>query len=70
MGQRIYDTSSLHRIPLAALVRGRLTNRVSPATVTGLVAMIAPMESQLPATLLSVTITFAFPGFQQSMTYH
>ena len=69
MGQRIYDTSSKHRISQAAPVRDRLTADISPATVTGLAAMIAQMECQLQAPLSSVTITSAFPGFQLSMTY-
>ena len=69
MGQRLYDTSSVHRISQAALVKDRLTAGISPTTVTGLAAMIAQMESQLQAPLLSVTITSAFPGFQRSITY-
>ena len=69
MGQRIYDTSSVHRISQAALVRNRLTDGISPATVTGFAAMIAKMESQLQDPLLSITITSTFPGFQRFMTY-
>ena len=59
----------MHRISQAALVRDRLTAGISPAPVTGLAAMIAQMESQLQALLLTVTKTSAFPGFQRSMTY-
>ena len=69
MGQRIYDTSSVHRISQGALVRHLLTTGISPATVTEIVVMIAQMESQIQAPFLSVTITSAFPGFQRSMTY-
>ena len=69
MDQRIYDTTSVHRITQAALVRDRLTAGITPATVTGIAAVIAQMESQLQAPLLTVTITSAFPGFQRSMSY-
>ena len=67
--KRIYDTTSVHRISQAALVRYRLTNGVSPAIFASLSAMIAQMESQTQAPLLSVTITSVFPGFQRSMTF-
>ena len=69
MGQRIYDTTSVHRISQDALVRDRLTAGVTPATVTGLAAVIARMESHFQAPLLSVTMTSAFPGFQRSLSY-
>ena len=69
MGQRIDDTSAVHRILQAAIPRDRLINGVSPATVTGLAAIKAQMESQIQAPLPSVAITSAFPGFQRSMTY-
>ena len=69
MGQRIYDTTSVHRISQVALVRDHLTAGISPATVPGPAAIIAQMESQLQAPLLSVTITSAFPGFRRSMSY-
>ena len=69
MGQRIYDTASVNRISQSALVRDRLTAGVAPATVTGLAAILAQMESRVQAPLLSVTITSAFPGFQRSMSY-
>ena len=45
MGQRIYDTASENRISQSALVRDRLTAGVAPATVTGLAAILAQMES-------------------------
>ena len=66
-GQRIYDTATVRRISQAALVRDRLTNGVSPPTVTRLAAMIAQMESQIQAPLLSVIS--AFSAFQRSMTF-
>ena len=69
LGQRIYDTTSVHRISQAAQFRDRLTAGISLATVTGPAAVIAQMESQLQAPLLLVTKTSAFPGFQRSMTY-
>ena len=56
MGQRIYDTLSVLRISQEALVRDRLKDGFSPATVVGLVAMIGQVESQIQAPLLSVTI--------------
>ena len=63
MGQRIHDTASVQRISQAALVRDRLSNGVSPATLAGLAAMIAQMECQTQALLQSVTLTSTFPGF-------
>ena len=44
MGQRKYDTTSVHHISQNALVRDRLTACFSPATVTGPAAIIAQME--------------------------
>ena len=63
MGQRIYDTTSVHRMSQVALLRERLTAGIFLGTVTGLAAIIAQMESQLQAALLSVTNTLLFPGF-------
>ena len=69
MGQRIYDTTSVHRISEVALVRDRLTAFISPATMTGLAAKITQMKSRHQAPLLLATITSAFPGFQRTMSY-
>ena len=59
MGRRTYDTSAVHRISQALLLRDRITNGVSPAAIPRLTAIIALMESQIQAPLLSVTITSA-----------
>ena len=67
LGQRIYDTARVSRTSQASLVRVRLDQCMSPVTVAGVAAIIAQMESQMQAPLLSVTITSGFPGFQRSM---
>ena len=68
-GQRVYDTGHVHRISQSALVENRLTAGVSPTVIAGLAAILAQMESQEQAPLLTLTITPAFPGFSRSMTY-
>ena len=69
LGQRDYDTASVQRTPQIAFIRDRLDQGLSPATVAGVAAIIAQMESQLQAPMLTISITSGFPGFQRSMTY-
>ena len=63
MRQWISHATSVHHVTQAALVSDRVTNGVSPATVAGLPAMLAQMESQTQAALLSVTFTLSLLWF-------
>ena len=69
LGQRVYDTARVQRTPQIAFIRDRLDQGLSPAAVAGVAAIIAQMESQLQAPMLTISITSGFPGFQRSMTY-
>ena len=69
LGQRVYDTARVRRTPQIAFIRDRLDQGLSPATVAGVAAIIAQMESQIQAPMLTISITSGFPGFQRSMTY-
>ena len=69
LGQRVYDTARVQRTPQIAFIRDRLDQGLSPATVAGVAAIIAQMESQVQAPMLTISITSGFPGFQRSMTY-
>ena len=69
MGQRIHDTTRVVRTSQTAFIRDRLDQGLSPATVAGVAVIIAQMESQVQAPLLSISITSGFPGFQRSMTF-
>ena len=68
-GQRVYDTARVKRTPQIAFIRDRLDQGLSPATVAGVAAIIAQMESQAQAPMLTISITSGFPGFQRSMTF-
>ena len=70
MGQRIYDTARVQRTSQVAFIRDRLDQGLSSATVAGVAAIIAQMESQTQAPMLTISITSGFPGFQRSMTFH
>ena len=69
MGQRVYDTARVQRTSQVAFIRDRLDQGLSPATVAGVAAVIAQMESQTQAPMLTISITSGFPGFQRSMTF-
>ena len=69
MGQRVYDTGRVQRSSQVAFIRDRLDQGLSPATVAGVAAVIAQMESQIQAPMLTLSITSGFPGFQRSMTF-
>ena len=69
LGQRVYDTARVQRTPQIAFIRDRLDQGLSPATVAGVAAIIAQMESQVQAPMLTISITSGFPGFQRSMTF-
>ena len=69
LGQRVYDTARVQRTPQIAFIRDRLDQGLSPATVAGVAAIIAQMESQVHAPMLTISITSGFPGFQRSMTF-
>ena len=69
MGQRIYDTARVQRTSQVAFIRDRLDQGLSSATVAGVAAIIAQMESQTQAPMLTISITSGFPGFQRSMTF-
>ena len=70
MGARIYDTARVQRTSQVAFIRDRLDQGLSSATVAGVAAIIAQMESQTQAPMLTISITSGFPGFQRSMTFH
>ena len=67
MGQRVYDTARVQRSSQVAFIRDRLD--LSPAAVAGVAAIIAQIESQIQAPMLTISITSGFPGFQRSMTF-
>ena len=67
--QRVYDTARVQRTSQVAFIRDRLDQGLSPATVAGVAAVIAQMESQIQAPMLTLSITSGFPGFQRSMTF-
>ena len=69
MGQRIYDTTRVVRTSQIAFIRNRLDQGLYPATVAGVAAVMAQMESQVQDPLLSISITSGFPGIQRSMTF-
>ena len=69
MGQRVYDTARVQRTSQVAFIRDRLDQGLSPATVAGVAAIIAQMESQIQAPMLTLSITSGFPGFKRSMTF-
>ena len=69
MGQRVYDTARVQRTPLIAFIRDRLDQGLSPATVAGVAAIIAQMESQVQDPMLTISVTSGFPGFQRPMTF-
>ena len=69
LGQRVYDTARVQRTPQIAFIRDTIDQGLSPATVAGVAAIIAQMESQVQAPMLTISITSGFPGFQRSMTY-
>ena len=68
-GHRINDTTRVVRTSQIAFIRDRLDQGLSPATVAGVTAVIAQMESQVQAPLLYISITSGFPGFQRSLTF-
>ena len=63
LGQRVYDTARVQRTPQIAFIRDRLDQGLSPATVAGVAAIIAQMELQVHAPMLTISITSGFPGF-------
>ena len=65
----MYDTARVQRTSQAAFIRDRLDQGLSPATVAGVTAVIAQMESQIQTPMLTISITSGFPGFQRSMTF-
>ena len=69
MGQRVYDTARVQRTSQIAFIRDRLDQGLSTAAVPGVAAVIAQIESQIQAPMLTISITSSFPGFQQSMTF-
>ena len=69
MGQRVYDTARVQRTSQVAFIRDRLDQGLSPATVAGMAALIAQMESKIQASMLTISITSGFFGFQRSMTF-
>ena len=69
MGQGVYDTARVQRTSQVAFISDRLDQGLSPATVAGVAAVIAQMESQIQAPMLTISITSGFPGFQRSMTF-
>ena len=69
MGQRVYETARVQRTSQVAFIRDRLDQGLLPATVAGVAAVIAQMELQIPAPMLTISITSGFPGFQRSMTF-
>ena len=69
MGQRIYDTARVQRTSQVAFIRDRLDQGLSPAAVAGVAAIIAQIESQIQAPMLTISITSGFPGFQRFMTF-
>ena len=69
MGQRVYDTARVQRTSQIAFIRDRLDQGLSSAAVAGVAAIIAQMESQIHAPMLTISITSGFPGFQRSRTF-
>ena len=61
MGQRVYDTARVQRTSQVAFIRDRLDQGLSPATVAGVAAIIAQMESQIQAPMLTLSIISGFP---------